>query len=58
MFLSWNLILYPKIANHKYYVRGLIVIRVTIVDVQGGGASGKTWSSPDNEEERESAQIF
>lgn len=26
--------------------------------MQGGGTSGKTWSSPDNEEERESAQIF
>lgn len=26
--------------------------------MQGGGASGKTWSSLDNEEEGESAQIF
>lgn len=31
---------------------------ISIVDVQGRLANGKTWTSLVNEEERESAQIF
>lgn len=51
VFLSWNLILYPKIASYKCYARGLIIIYDKYSRCARQSSKWENWASLGNEEQ-------